>query len=135
VTATKVDGQLVIETEPVESPLSTPDRPVVFTRIMRLLLEDGREFYGCADGDCDYADLKMGNVRAHLKAHRTPAAKAAATRDATFEDMTIGEVLAIAETYGALNGALERMTEDRNAWKARARKAEASLATLKKVLS
>jgi hypothetical protein len=137
---TEVDGHSVIAVEPVASPLSTPERPVWFSRINRLLLADDSVVYGCAVDDCGYAADAVGQVRSHLRVHRKPRKAAVAAEKVKREagnalDMTIRQLLALADANQALNGTVSRLIDDRNEWKARARKAEASLAVLRKALS
>lgn len=62
-TAAAVDGLSVIATERVESPLSSPERPMFYVHTLKLLLEDGSVVYGCSD--CDFTSDKMGSTRNH----------------------------------------------------------------------
>jgi hypothetical protein len=139
---TEVDGNAVIAIEAVESPLSTPERPVMFSRINRLLLANDTVVYGCAVEDCGYAADAVGQVRSHLRVHRKPrkAAVVAKAKHADADaldasDMTIRQLLALADANQALNGTVSRLIDDRNEWKTRARKAEGSLALMRKALS
>lgn len=68
-TATQVNGIEVITAESVLSPLSTPDKPIRFKNILRLLLADDTTIYGCGKEGCDYTDEKPGRVRLHFRTH------------------------------------------------------------------
>lgn len=70
-TATSINGVAVIASEPAESKISVSGRPVYFKQIMKLLLEDGTEAYGCAH--CDWTANGAPSVRSHLKKHSTKA--------------------------------------------------------------
>ena len=135
-TATKVDGHAVVADEPAVSPLRNrrDNGTIHFSRIRRLLLDDESVVHGCAE--CDYVGAGVGNVRAHLRVHRIRDAEPAlmpTTR--SIEDMNVGDLLGAARRSDALADALERMTEDRNHWKARALRAERAMATLRKALN
>jgi hypothetical protein len=133
-TATKVDTHAVIATEPVESPLSRPGKTIMFTRVVKLLLDDGTTTYGCTE--CDATADKMASVRAHLRIHSNrPKAVAVSGRvSADLGDMSVADLLASARRIEAMGDALESVSRDRNEWRARAMKAERSLATLRKLL-
>ncbi|MEU6034008.1 hypothetical protein ABZ801_01220 [Actinomadura sp. NPDC047616] len=68
-TATHVNGIAVVSDKPTPSPISTPDKPVVFHRIRELQLADGTTWYGCRD--CTETSPHMGKIRYHLRSHRT----------------------------------------------------------------
>lgn len=126
-TATKVDGRAVIADEPAASPLR---KGVTFTRIRRLLLDDGSTIHGCSE--CDYTAEKVGQVRAHLRKHAPRPT--VAFRPRRIEEMNVGELIERARQNDAVADALDRMTDDRNEWKARALKAERAMANLRKAL-
>jgi hypothetical protein len=137
-TATEVNGVPVVSESEVESPLSSPKKPVTFTRIRLLHLADGGAVYGCTE--CDHTEARMASVRAHLRRHsstRRPERKIEplVTRPAALGSMTLDQIAAGLNSIDALSDALERMTTDRNEWKARALKAERAMATLKRVLA
>jgi len=143
-TAEQVNGLKVVDVEPLQSPVKAPTgKPVFFTRIVTLLLEDGSTTLGCTE--CEYTDDKAGRVRHHLTtAHwnrdepRKPTgfesynAKRASTVDAT--TLSVADLIHSATRLQTLSDALERMVEERNDWKGRALKAERAMATLRKAL-
>lgn len=61
----RINGLLVVETEKVPSPLHKPERPVYFTRIEKVLLEDDTERYACKV--CGESGDSVGAIRNHLK--------------------------------------------------------------------
>src|SRR5699024_11441784 len=65
-----VKGLRVLEEHPVETALSTPERPVYFSRIQLLVLEYGNQVYECLV--CGYTDDTAPKVRGHLgRKHRS----------------------------------------------------------------
>jgi hypothetical protein len=135
-TATKVGTRTVIATEPVESPLSTPNKAIMFTRIVKLLLDDESTTYGCTE--CEFTRDNPWAIRPHLRVHNAPKAKVAApltgARAADFGDMSVADLLGSVRQIEAISEALESVSRDRNEWRTRAMKAERSLATLRKLL-
>lgn len=70
-TATTVRGIPVVDAHRVPSPLSTPERPIYFTRLKELVLSDGSTIFGCTE--CDFTDESAGLIRGHLgSVHRDP---------------------------------------------------------------
>lgn len=124
-TATEVNGLKVVETEAAHSPLSTPDKPVYFKRIVQLLLEDGNTTYGCVH--CDYTSPQLGSVRAHLPSHNRAqinprkGTKVLSAEAAPLMDLTIRELF---------DAVLQVRESD--SWKERALKAETRLAEFRK---
>jgi len=126
--------------ERVETPLSTSARPCHFTRIVRLLLDDGTDLFGCTE--CDFTSPAVGSVRHHLRDHsatvealrpqRKP--RSVPSQQRAVPDISLSDLLQSAERAEAMGDALERLAADRNEWKARALKAERAMATLKRVL-
>jgi len=148
-TAKKVGRLTVITAEPVLSPLSAPDKPVYFKQILRLLLSDGGETYGCAA--CDFTADAVGKVRQHNGTHKkgtpgvrvvTRAARAPAPpaplstigAGSVAENMTILEVLNWIRENGKMVEAMEKMSDERNEWKRRALAAEKSVAQFRRAL-
>ncbi|MFF4933383.1 hypothetical protein ACFY2H_31500 [Streptomyces griseofuscus] len=133
----KVNDLEVIEVEFAETPLSTPDRPVRFKQIVKILLEDGSVTYGCAWAGCGFTGKTAIAVRPHLKAHK-PAANAV---DVT--SLPVGEVLELARSAQTLRTDLERTTRERDRlstslydeWKPRALAAERQLNSIQKALA
>lgn len=64
-TERRIDGVLVVGTEKVPSPLHKPERPVYFTRIEKVLLEDDTERYVCKV--CGESGDSVGAIRNHLR--------------------------------------------------------------------
>jgi hypothetical protein len=116
-TATHVDGVEVIADEPAQSPITSRDgKPVHFKQIRELLLADGATVYGCVH--CDYTSPGIGSIRPHLGKHKNG-------KDA--DEISLSQLLArIAE--------IEKVTAERDEWKARALKAEGSLKVLRDAL-
>lgn len=141
-TATHVNGVEVVATEPVDSPLSTPENRIQFTRIVKLLLANDSEVHGCTE--CTFTAVRVGSVRSHLgQAH--PSARANGRRGQHPEPptnghapdvnaMTIGELLNTGTQVAALTVALERLANDRDDWKARAKAAEKRLNAMRNAL-
>lgn len=136
----RVNGMRVLEREPVESPLSTPERPVYFTRIIRLLLEDGSEVFGCGEQGCDYIGESVGSVRGHLRMVHPDPEKARA-RSSDPMDMTLREVTEIIGDLRELRTDNDRLTKentrlkrDRNEWRTRAKDAESDLNVIRRAI-
>jgi hypothetical protein len=142
-TAHSVDGRMVVTSEPAASPLTTRrGRDIAFTRILRLLLDDGTTVHGCRE--CDFTDPRLASVRAHLRVHRPveapPVKPGPKPRPQPADslngvgDLTIRELLTIGQRATGTADALDRMTADRNEWKGRAQKAERELGTIRRLL-
>lgn len=113
-TATSAFGLEVIADEPTKSGVVTPNgHAVMWEQTRTLLLEDGSTAYGCLH--CDYLSRKVLSIRPHLNKHRTPKAA------------TNGQVTDLLTQLGNLS----EITAERDAWKARALKAERTLRTLR----
>lgn len=115
----------VLAEEAVESPLSTPDKPMMFQRVRKLLLDGGQEVYGCTE--CGVVRDTVAKVRSHLSWHHNPGRKERQIRAAHWRDITLGEAVELAQQ-------IERLTADVAAWKRRAKAAEADLDTIKRVM-
>ena len=124
-TATEVNGLKVVETDAPHSPLSTPENPVHFKQILRLLLEDGNTTYGCVH--CDYTSFQLASVRAHLPSHaRGRVDPRKGTKILSAEAAPLMD-LSVRELFDAV---LQRRESD--SWKERALKAEKRLADFRK---
>ncbi len=130
-TATTVNGHTVLADEPARSSLVRRDgKPVFFTQLRTLLLDNESTVFGCAH--CDFTDERIGRVRSHVRYDHTDSDGPAPTRKtkralAAAGDMSLGEALAkLAE--------VEQLTAERDEWKRKARKAQAELATIRRVL-
>ncbi len=128
-TATHVNGCEVIASEPVASPLSTPDRPVYFRQIRRLLLADDSEAFGCVH--CDYTASAPGRVRAHLSKHNGSAG----TGRQAAGQINLDELLARIARGDAAQAQLDAVTKERNTWKRRALAAERNLAAIRRAVT
>lgn len=110
-TASRVDGREVIAAEPAKSPLSKPGSPIYFRKILKLLLDDSSEVYGCQK--CAYTAPSSMQVVAHLSKH---AEKAKETPGPSQQER------------------LEEVTEDRDRWRRRALTAEHRLDKIRQAL-
>lgn len=121
---------LVVKNEDTDSGLTDrKDRPVVWSSIRTLTLEDGSPFgvvYACAD--CDYAALHHYQVRPHRNAHRKNKPVVAEINGA------VADLKAIIEGAAAAERKIARLTEERDSWRLRAQKAEADLAAFDRAL-
>lgn len=128
-TATKVDGRTVIEDQPALAPVKTwAGAPVYYKQIRELLLDDGTSVFGCAH--CDYTGSSPVQVRPHLNKHRDIKAKADEAKTDAGKPTT---ELSLAQILDRI-ATLDRVTADRDQWKARALKAEGSLKVLRDAL-
>jgi hypothetical protein len=120
-TATVVNGLEVLADEPTEAPMrSRAGTPVMWQQTRTLLLEDGSTVYGCVH--CDYTNENVNSIRPHLNKHRTSA-----TSVDRFGELTLAEVMRRLAEF-------DEVSIDREAWKARATRAERSLSTLRNAL-
>lgn len=123
-TATHVNGLAVIAAEPALSPITTGGgKPIHFHQIHKLLLEDESIVFGCVH--CDFAGGSINAVRPHLNKHR--AHTAAKPNRPKLRDLTLTELLKRLDD-------LERITAERDGWRARALKAEGQPRGLRKTL-
>lgn len=122
-TATQVGGKAVVAVEPATSHWKdSTGAHIQYRQMLRLLLEDGTEVYGCLH--CDYTHESLNSVRPHLNKHRLEKRQAEAAE--------VGG-LSLAELARAL-GSHERTVTELEEWKRRALKAEGALRTLRKAL-
>jgi hypothetical protein len=126
-TATTVDGVAVIHSEPAEALISKPDKPVFFKQIVKLLLEDGREVFGCVH--CDFTRPNLVAVRPHLKVHSNGSspAKRKGRAKGVPADMSLSDLLAQVNN-------LESVTAERDEWRRRALDAERKLNAMRRAL-
>lgn len=127
-TATEVDGVPVIATEPAADPKGWKDRrtgePLKFRQVLRLLLEDGTETYGCLH--CDYTSRNIYSIRPHLNKHRfTIAAEPTGNGHPAGVDL--------ADLARRLQH-VDRLEQDVDTWKRRALDAERELRKIRDVL-
>jgi hypothetical protein len=108
---------------------------------VRLLLEDGTETYGCTE--CEFTAPRYGMVRMHTRAHNNggPArARPKSTKpakvawDPAILAMTLGDLIEAAGRGDSIVDTIERLSADRDEWKARARDAERRLNGLRRAL-
>jgi hypothetical protein len=126
VTATQVDGVEVISTEPATSHWKDgKGTPIEYRQMLRLLLADGRELYGCLH--CDYTHESLNSVRPHLNAHRKEKLAAAAAAGPSVGGLSLAELARVLSTA-------DQTAADRDEWKRRALKAEGQLRSLRKAL-
>lgn len=124
-TATQVNGIPVIADEPTLSPISSRNgTPVYWQQTRTLLLEDGRELYGCVH--CDYTADSPHKVRPHFNKHRDRTASPASAASGLY-DLPLSELL-------ARIAGMEKLTAERDEWRRRALKAERALSTMRKAL-
>ena len=125
-TATHVDGVPVIAAEPAQDPKGWKDRrtgePLRFKQILRLLLEDGSETFGCIH--CDYTNPSIYSVRPHLNKHRLTLAAESNGHAAGVD---------LAELARRLQR-VDRLEADRDEWRRRALDAERELRKIRELL-
>lgn len=136
-TATVVNGHAVIATEPAVSPLTgNADKArgtIYYRQIVKLLLADGTEVYGCIH--CDFVRDAPNRVYPHLKKHKRPAAGINGHGPAgDVLSMTVEQLLDRQRDAAAYQAAIDRLTTDRDEWKQRARTAEKDLRTIRTAL-
>jgi hypothetical protein len=128
-TATHAFGLEVVDNAPTPSPIADrAGNPILWEQTRTLTLADGSTAYGC--GHCDYASRNRNSIRPHLRKHnqRTNGrANGRANGHAPATDLTLHELLGQLAT-------LDQFRTSRDAWKARAVKAEKALRTLRKML-
>lgn len=129
-TATSISGVPVIAAEPAETLISTPERPVYFKQILRLLLDDGSEAYGCVH--CDYTADSIHRVRPHLSKHNRRAPETAP--DPVAPEPIDPERLTLAEMLEAVQTGREQRNEAER-WKTRALRAEQDLALIRRTVA
>lgn len=122
----------VIAEERVETPLSTPERPMYFTRIKRLLLADESTIYACTE--CDYTADSPAKVRPHLAVHGE-GRKARSNGHGPDLSVTLGELLEAHRRAEVLMATVARQADDLADWRDRARRAERDLETLRRVFN
>lgn len=123
-TATIVDGKQVIATEPAETALSgLHGKPIYYKQIVRLLLDDDSEVFACVH--CDYTAPNVQSVYPHLRKHKQPAATNGATPSPELDlSISLGTLLDGHRQAAAYLESIERLSADRDQWKARALAAE-----------
>ncbi|GAA1962132.1 hypothetical protein [Amycolatopsis minnesotensis] len=124
-TATEVDGVAVIADEPREAPFRDKAGNVVYQPQTRVLtLANGTIVYGCLH--CSYTSANPNSVRPHLARHNSRRKTNGHGPDSSLN-------LPLAELMDRLDK-LAAVTEDRDAWKARALNAERRLKQLRTAL-
>jgi hypothetical protein len=123
--ATIVNGLRVIAEQKAKSPLWTPDKPVYFTRIVELVLDDGSTIQGCKVADCTFTG-SVGSVRSHLSRHSDTDGAPRPAKDQLLK-LTTTELLEKA-------AAADHIAKDRDRWRARATKAERKLRSIQNAL-
>lgn len=118
-TATHVNGVPVIASEPALSTWRNrrTGEPLEYRQMLRLLLEDGSEVYGCLH--CDYTHPNLASVRPHLNKHRGERINGSAA--------VLAEVGRQLQDYA-------RVVDERDQWRTRALKAEGDLRRLRTLL-
>lgn len=121
-TATHVNGVPVIAAEPAVSNFKNQatGENLRYRQMLRLLLEDGSEVFGCLH--CDYTSPNLNSVRPHLNKHRL--------------SLEIGNGHGGVDIAGLVKRlqAVEVVEADRDRWKARAIDAERELRKIREVL-
>jgi hypothetical protein len=132
-TATSINGVPIIAAEPAEASIRTADgQPVRFKQILKLLLEDGTEAYGCLH--CDYTAPRMVQVRPHLSKHNRQRVEPAPRSEPYTPEPIDPDRLTLAEMLEAVQSARENRTET-DRWKARALRAEQDLALIRRTVA
>lgn len=124
-TATLVNDMDVVATHPIVAPISKPDRPVYYRRIVELELSDGSRVIGCVE--CDHVTDKVGSARIHLRTEHPEQVTHGDGTPGGWKKLTLGEAVKAA-------GELERVRAELYAWRTRAQRAEQDLATIKRVM-
>jgi hypothetical protein len=133
-TATHVNGREVVAEEPAASPLSTPERPIYFRQIRRLLLADGSEVFGCVH--CDFTASAAGRVRGHLAKHFPPGTSSpAGTGRRKHPQIDVDELVARLARGDAAVARLTAAAKECDRWKKRALDAERHLAIIRRALA
>lgn len=140
-----VGGQLVIASEPAELNIVNPHtkRRIPSDKVLRLLLQDGTETYGCAD--CDYTNTNQSAIIPHRNRHRKLQSVAGTARSKKAGEFTVAEVMDNITSWmqpvmnismDELRAYIAAYDADANlqSWKDRALDAEARLARLQKIL-
>ncbi|WP_370944051.1 hypothetical protein AB5J62_33760 [Amycolatopsis sp. cg5] len=123
-TATEVDGLAVVADEPRPAPFKDKGgNPIYQPQTRVLTLADGSVVYGCAH--CDYTNRNPNSIRPHLSRHNS--------RRKTNGSAPGALSLPLAELMERLEK-LDEITEDRDAWKSRALRAERRLKQLRNAL-
>ncbi|WP_103339887.1 C2H2-type zinc finger protein [Amycolatopsis sp. CA-126428] len=119
-TATEVDGVAVVSDEPREAPFRDNGGNTIYQPQTRVLtLANGTVVYGCQH--CDYTSPNPNSIRPHLGKHTGRTRKSTATPSARDSlNLPLAELMARLDTLTAV-------TEDRDAWRTRALKAEKKL--------
>lgn len=129
-TATQVNGVAVVASEPAEAAISTPEHPVRFKQIVKLLLEDGTEVFGCVH--CDYTADSHTRVRPHLGKHAVrkgePPPSVAQPEPLDLATVAVADLLDMAQRVHEHQADAER-------WKARALRAEQDLALIRRTIN
>lgn len=112
-TASHVDGVEVIAVENAKSNWKGRNgEHLEYRQMLKLLLADGRELYGCLH--CDYTHENLNSIRPHLNKHRLP---------------DLGNGLAGLDIPGLIKrlSDVDRVETERDRWKTRALDAEREL--------
>ena len=124
-TASEVDGKAVIAVESAKSNWKGRNgEHLEFRQILRLLLDDGSEVYGCLH--CDYTHASPNSVRPHLNKHRKPKAEVG-DQDAEAAGLSLAKIARVLRSH-------ERTTAELEEWKRRALTAERELRAIRKAL-
>ncbi len=118
-TATEVGGVAVVSDEPREAPFRDNGGNTIYQPQTRVLtLVNGAVVFGCVH--CDYTSPNANSIRPHLGKHNGRPRKSAGSGAKDSLNLPLAELMARLDTLTAV-------TEDRDAWRTRALKAEKKL--------
>lgn len=128
-TATDLNGILVVKDDPTESPLSDrAGKKIYWEKIRTLTLADGSVVYGCAL--CEYTSANVRSVRPHLRVHAASVAakQPVDTLQSVFSSgMSLSSFAQRVTEVAGLEEALDQ-------WRQRALTAEAKLEKLRHII-
>jgi hypothetical protein len=121
-------------------PLKNGKGKAVYTRIRRLLLDDGTETFGCIG--CDITADSPAKLFHHVGSHDNGGPPPAAPKrqrekslsPESWRGLTVEQLLNAGQQVQAMGEALEKVSADRNEWRSRALKAERELGTIRRLL-
>lgn len=136
-----VDGQEVVAVDPEESPLSKHWGKFIPIHGRRILtLADGSKVFGCAD--CPETGTRGDIIRHRVEQHgaakpganRPAGRKEAPALDLSWLNITIGEVVDLAQHVGGFETELDRIRDERDEERAGRLAAERELKQIKRAL-
>lgn len=121
-----VAGIDVVGDEPVETNLSKPGSPRYYSTIRKLNLADGSHTFVCVG--CGDTGSSPAALRGHASTHR---ASTRVRRNTANLDVSLAELIGAQQRADTLQGALDRVTAERDDLKERLAAAEGALKTIR----